>query len=150
MLTARRRLLVGLLVASTTLFVVGVSLERSSADTHTETATHAASSEGDDDRPAEHAQDATLLGVDAEAWPFVALAAATSLALAAGTWLRPRWGALLVLIAAAMLAFAALDVREVVHQLDENRTGLALLAALVAALHLNAAAIAAAPSTFAL
>lgn len=46
-------------------------------------------------------------------------------------------------VALAMAAFAALDVREVVHRVDESRTGLALLAALVAVLHLAAAVLAA-------
>ena len=41
-----------------------------------------------------------------------------------------------------MVAFAVLDVREVVHQLDEDNGGLALLAGVVAALHLGAAAVA--------
>jgi hypothetical protein len=41
-----------------------------------------------------------------------------------------------------MVAFAVLDVREVVHQLDDDNGGLALLAAAVAALHLGVAAIA--------
>jgi hypothetical protein len=44
----------------------------------------------------------------------------------------------------AMLAFAALDVREVFHQGDINESGLAVLAGAVAALHLAAAAVAAA------
>jgi hypothetical protein len=50
--------------------------------------------------------------------------------------------ALLAVIAGVMLAFAVLDVREVFHQLDEDRDGLALLAALVAVLHLASAAVA--------
>jgi hypothetical protein len=82
------------------------------------------------------------LGIDIEAAPFVALAAAASLLLALGAWLRPRWLLLLVGIAAAMLVFAALDVREVFHQSDESRTGLAVLAGFVALLHLGAAATA--------
>ena len=41
-----------------------------------------------------------------------------------------------------MVVFAVVDVREVFHQLDEDKDGLALLAALVAALHLAAAAVA--------
>jgi hypothetical protein len=41
-----------------------------------------------------------------------------------------------------MVALAALDVREVVHQVDEHNGGLAALAGVVAALHLAAAAIA--------
>ena len=76
----RRSLLVALLAVATAAFVVGVSLERSSGDSHEELA--------------------------------------------------------------AMVAFAALDVREVVHQLDEENAGLAVLAGVVAALHLGVAAIA--------
>jgi hypothetical protein len=41
-----------------------------------------------------------------------------------------------------MIAFAVLDVPEVVHQLDENNGGLALIAGAVAALHLGVAAVA--------
>jgi hypothetical protein len=86
-------------------------------------------------------QELKPLGVDIEAAPFVALAAVASLVLALGAWLRPRWLLLLLVIAAAMLVFAALDVREVFHQSDESRTGLAILAAFVALLHLGAAAV---------
>jgi hypothetical protein len=43
-----------------------------------------------------------------------------------------------------MALFAALDVREVFHQLDEDKTGLATLAVLVAAVHLAAAGLASA------
>jgi hypothetical protein len=39
------------------------------------------------------------------------------------------------------LAWAVLDIREVVHQLDESRTGVAVVAMAVAALHLGAAVI---------
>ena len=62
-----------------------------------------------------------------------------SLVLAAGCWLRPGWRWLLVLTAVAMVAFAALDVREVVHQFDESNAGLGLIALLVAVLHAAAA-----------
>jgi hypothetical protein len=41
-----------------------------------------------------------------------------------------------------MLAFAALDVREVAHQLDDDHTAMAILAATVAALHIAAAGVA--------
>jgi hypothetical protein len=44
--------------------------------------------------------------------------------------------------ALAMLAFTALDIREVTHQLSESRPGLAALAATVALLHLAAGAAA--------
>ena len=45
-------------------------------------------------------------------------------------------------VALIMLAFAALDIRELSHQLHESRPGLAALAATVALLHLAAAATA--------
>jgi hypothetical protein len=57
-------------------------------------------------------------------------------------WLRPRATLLLVGVGAAMALFAILDVREVVHQSDENGTGLALLAAAIAALDAAAAVVA--------
>jgi O-antigen ligase len=87
-------------------------------------------------------QELKPLGVDIEAAPFVALAVLASLGLAAAAWLRPRWLLLLLVVAATMLAFAALDVREIFHQQDESRTGLAVLAAAIAALHLAAATVA--------
>ena len=65
-----------------------------------------------------------------------------SLALAVAVWLRPESRPLLILVAVAMVAFAVLDVREVVHQLDEDNGGLALLAGVVAGLHLGVAAMA--------
>ncbi len=163
-----RALLVALLALSTVGFVVGVSVEKSSADSHDEAAPTATESgeaaeggEAHAGEGAEHAtgeaahsdpgpretdteggEDATLLGVDLEATPFVALAAALSLALAVAVWLRPGWAVLLAVVAVAMVVFAVVDVREVFHQLDENKGGLALLAALVAALHLAAAGVA--------
>ena len=161
----RRLLLAALLVASTVAFVIGVSIERSSDDGHDEPAAATVeSSESGDEHAGEGREEAvseteeegkresaaeadgnedeSVLGVDVEATPFVVLAAAVSLGLALAVWLRPDWGLMLGLVAAAMLAFAALDAREVVHQLDEDNGGLALLAAVVAALHLAAAAVA--------
>jgi uncharacterized SAM-binding protein YcdF (DUF218 family) len=102
-------------------------------------ATHAA--EGSTSQVEQH-KELRPLGVDIEAIPFIVLAALGSLALAAGAWGRPRWFALLAVLAAAMVAFAALDVREVFHQSDEARTGLEILAGAIAVLHLAAAAVA--------
>jgi hypothetical protein len=146
---ARRTLLVALLIASTAAFVVGVGVERSSADKHTEPARASESGEAGEGhaeaaRPeSDEGASESLLGVDYEATWFVALAAAFSLALAAAAWLRPRWALLLATVAVAMVAFAVLDVREIVHQLDESKGGLAALAAVVALCHLAAAAVAA-------
>jgi hypothetical protein len=77
------------------------------------------------------------LGTDIEAVPFVILAALVSLGLAAAAWTHPV-SLLLLVVAGTMLAFAALDVREVFHQNDEGQTGLAVLVGVVAALHLTA------------
>jgi hypothetical protein len=154
-----RGVLVALIVAVTAAFVVGVALERGGESGHRERGASEASSERDEGRSesgearpeevdvaerasAERREELHPLGVDVEAWPFVALAAVASLALAAAAFARPRAVALLALVAAAMLVFAAVDVREVVHQVDEDAGGLALLAATVAALHLAAAAVA--------
>lgn len=67
-------------------------------------------------------------GIDVEAWPFVAAAASASPALLAAASLRPNAVGVLALAAAAMLAFAVLDVREIVHRLDIDGDGLAVLA----------------------
>ena len=69
-------------------------------------------------------------------------AALASLALAAAGWLRSQSLAILLTVAAAMLVFAALDLREIFHQVDEDHNGLAALAAAVAALHAGAGAVA--------
>jgi hypothetical protein len=153
----RRTLLVALLVASTLAFVVGVSIERSSADTHPEPAATAQGGEAGESS-AEHAEEGnaevarpetdegaseSFFGIDYEATPFVVFATVFSLALAVAVWLRPRWALMLGAVAVAMVVFAALDVREVIHQLDESKGGLALLAGVVAVCHLAAAAVAA-------
>jgi len=69
------------------------------------------------------------------------LAVVAGLGLAA--LVTSRFGRLrgvLLAIAATALFWAILDVREVVHQLDESRNGVAAIAMTVAALHLAAAA----------
>jgi hypothetical protein len=159
--------LIALLVASTALFAIGAIAERSSRDTHTEpAAAHAAETGGESGEPAgahseggaseatasgeashgesgtEHAESERLLGVDAESTPLVVLAVLAGLALAAlaASRIGLRRGFLLTVVVIG-LAWAALDIREVVHQLDESRTGVAVVAVAVAALHLTVAAI---------
>ena len=82
---------------------------------------------------------AAVLGIDAESPAAVAAAVAVSLALAVGLWLlNRRWLALW--LSAFGVVFAVFDIAEISHQLDESRTGLAVLAAVIAAVHLAAAA----------
>jgi hypothetical protein len=154
---APRSLLAALVVAATVAFVVGTALERSAGESSAAPAAEAGEAHGEGaGEAATHAEgeaesqaasggersELRPLGVDLEAAPVVALAAVASLALALPAWLRPRAATLLAIVAAAMFAFAALDAREVLHQLDEHRTALVLLAATVAALHAAAAAVA--------
>ena len=156
-----RSALVALIALATVAFVIGTAIERNSgasreAEKAGQTAHHEGAAEGatgeageaarGEARPAgraeEHDSELTPLGIDIEAAPVVGLATLASLALAIAAWLGPRAIALLVVIALAMLAFAALDIQEAVHQSDEARIGLAILAGVVAALHLAAAALA--------
>ncbi|HEX5622719.1 MAG TPA: hypothetical protein VFX51_30105 [Solirubrobacteraceae bacterium] len=141
-LSRLRWTLVALLVASTALFAVGVSAERSAADDHAVEVVSEEHEIGHHDEPATETRE-TLLGVDVESTPLVVVAAAAGLALAAlaATRLGERAG-VLTAIAIIALAWAALDVREVIHQADESRTGVALVAAAVAFLHLASAAVA--------
>jgi hypothetical protein len=155
------RLLVALIVAATAAFVVGVALERhdrageparSSAAPQQEMPTEHAR-EGEGGAAAEGAEGArrheagesseTLLGVNPESTALVAAAVAFSLVLALAVWRASgTWWALGV-VALAMAAFGALDVREAVHQASESRPGLTVLASAVAALHLGAALLSA-------
>jgi hypothetical protein len=139
--------LVALLVVSTAAFVSGTSIERSSGgEAHAEPAGEAGERAGEAAESGEAAEQggeaAESDGESLESTPLVAAAAAFSLALALAVWLRPGWRRLLLCVAIAMVAFALLDVRELAHQVDEQDTGLALLAAVVAGLHLAAAAVA--------
>jgi hypothetical protein len=159
----RRFVLAGLLAAATLLFAVGVIAERSVTDEHTGPAVSAEASEpghteveGQAGEGA-HADEATastpaesaeagrerVLGVDIESTPLIVLAVLAGLALsaAAATDLGRR-RAFLLAVALIALAWAALDVREVLHQIDESREGIAAVAVAVAVLHLLAATVA--------
>ena len=160
-MSRRRWTLVALLVASTALFAVGVIAERSDADSHREQGSAQTQERGESGGDREGTQageaheqtahadgaregnDAAVLGVNVESTPLVVLAVIGGLALAALA--ATRFGELagvLMAIALIALAWAALDVREVIHQTDESRTGVALIASTVAILHLAAAAVA--------
>jgi hypothetical protein len=90
-----------------------------------------------------HSESEQLLGLDVESTPVIVLAVLAGLALsaAAASDLRHR-RAFLVTVAVIALGWAALDVRELLHQIDESREGIAALAAVVAVVHLLAAAVA--------
>ena len=135
------------LVAGATLFGFGVARERSGAGVH-EAAVAESGHAGETDETGggegsgggerTHAEsDAELLGIDLESPPFVVVAVIVSVGLAAGlVGLRSRTVVLVTLVVA--LAFAIADVREILVQLDEERKAIALIAALVALLHVTA------------
>lgn len=144
-----------LMVLSTSAFVVGTTVERSQAhsepavsETHTDvgTETHheGGSEETDGAKPhSENSQNSEkIAGIDVESTPLIVVGALLSLALAGAALRWPRREVFAVGFV-VLLGFAALDVREVAHQLDENAGGVAALAGLTLALHLAAAAVAA-------
>jgi hypothetical protein len=85
----------------------------------------------------------TLFGLNPEAPTLVALGVLVSVALAALVLLH-RSRLVGAVVTVSMLAFTALDVREILHQVNESHRGLAAVAATVAVLHLGAALAAAA------
>jgi hypothetical protein len=141
-----RRIAAVLLIVTAGLFVVGVAIEKSDghAETKSGSAGHDEGAEAGGEPTTTHTEGGkeTVIGVDIEAPVVVALAVAVSLAVAAALWLTAlMW----IAIAAGVVAlgFAVFDVAEVLHQLDESRTGLAVLAAVVASGHAAATAISA-------
>ena len=146
---ARSRIVVALLlVASATTFAAGVAIERSghhdasavtgaAVTNPTAPEGSAARETGEKHTPAQvtEAKSEQLFGVNTESNTVIAFVVAISLLLAIGA-LAIRSPLILVSIAVFGLGAVAFDVREVLHQLDESRTGVATLAALIAALHL--------------
>jgi len=154
-----RKMLVSLIVLSTVAFGVGVILERLSGEpAHEGSSTEAPAHEGGGEAvegsgeegaggevaapvsegSGEPNGEETVVGIDPESTPLVVFAIVASLLLAAGCWFRPGWQWLLVVTAFATAAFAVLDFRELIHQLDESNTGLAFVAGAVAVLHVAA------------
>jgi hypothetical protein len=166
----RQKLLVGLILASTLAFALGIVLERSVTDkSHTEAATVQAtsgtpsetaegsssetatqksseSSEGSSatEPAATHTEagEQRILGINPESNGPILAAIAVSLALAVAAW-RSKARALMLGIVAFGLLFAAFDIRDVIFQSQQSRWTLVALAVLVAALHLSASAVAA-------
>jgi len=143
-----RRLAAVLFVVTAGLFVIGINAEGDSEATEAEEAEEGEEGEegeaghdeeGEEGEPGHDEEgEEKVLGVDVESPATVALAVIVSIALGVGLWLsNRRW---LALVATAVaLAFAVFDIAEVVHQLDESDTGLAVLAGVIAFGHVAAA-----------
>ncbi len=158
----RLPLLVALLLASSAvLFAIGTAIEHSQRGTHRDEAALSSAAESGGDTSGEakatgetgageathtessaaaastEARSEEIAGIDPESWPLVGLAIAVSLLVAAGVyWRRGRW---LVAAIGFGLVFAAADTRELVHQIQESRTTVALIAGVLIALHVLAA-----------
>jgi hypothetical protein len=102
---------------------------------HRETATESGHSGESAAQLASEKHGERVFGIDIESPALVAAAVAVSLLLAAALWLTGSVFAPLALAGFALVA-AIFDVREVFHQIDESRTDLTVIAAIVAALHL--------------
>jgi hypothetical protein len=152
-----RAILVLLLVSSAVLFAAGAAVERhhdeggtpAVQETHAEggSSEEGSSEEGGQtgEAPAvgssAEVSSEKLLGIDPEAPWVVVTGVALSIALAVGIWvLRRRM--ILGLAIAFGLVLAALDVRELVHQLQESRPSLIAVASILAVPHVLVAATA--------
>lgn len=143
----RLRWLVGiLLIVAASLFAVGVATEgdvhrEAVAGDHHETGGAEGGGAAHDERTEVAETGERVLGINLEATPLVVAALAVSLVLAAATWRRDRR---IVLLVTGVFAagFAALDVAEFSHQIQRPAVLLAIIAAVIAVLHVFAALLA--------
>ena len=142
--TARlRSILIGLILASGALFVVGVLLERADESTGHGAAAEA-SGESAEAQAAETAgevahSEGTVFGIGPDSPLLVIGAVLVSLALAAVVLRKAGGGAGLAAVAAVCIVFAAFDFREGAHQAEVERTGVLVIALVVGVGHLLAA-----------
>ena len=151
-----RAILVLLLVVSAALFAIGTAVEHGHHQEgtvsvkETTAPTEGSSESGTDEHAGEthpgaeetsRAGSERLIGFDPEAPWVIATGVAASILLAVAAWtLRRR--EVLILAVLFGLALAALDVRELVHQLNEARPSLVAVSVVLAVLHLLVAATA--------
>ena len=146
--TSLRALLAGLLVVSAILFAVGSTVERHQRGKETTAAAHEERSGGEShEESTAHAEaheekGVTLLGINTESLGLEIAAIVASLLLAAAALLLRQRLVLLAIIAFG-LVFAAGDIRELVHQINESHEGIAAIAAILIGLHLAVAGTAA-------
>ena len=152
-----------LLLVGAALFTVGVAVERAAIADESSSAAHPSSTEsphqegsgtegsstegsgieaGQPTTPAPELHSEAILGINVESWPPAIAAAIVSIGVAFAAW-RGRPRAILFAVAVFALAFTVLDVREVIHQSSEGRTGIVVLASVIALVHLAAATLAA-------
>ena len=155
-----RWLLSALLVIGAALFAVGVAAERNSEDDHRDEPVATQVDEGEEAEPNDAAETAketqadeagdrheqeeggeSVLGINAESTPLVVIGVGMSIAFAVLVWFRrDRW--LLWTVAAFAALFTVFDVAEMLHQIDEDRTGIAVIAGVLAVVHASATLVA--------
>lgn len=141
-----RWLLGALLIAAAALFAIGAASEKAGHSEKTESVEsveHNESGEGATPVESSASSESTekVLGLNLESTPLVVVAVAISVALAAATWKTNH--KLVILVAGLFaIAFAVLDIAEFVHQVDKSAAGVAVLAAIIAVLHIAAALVA--------
>jgi hypothetical protein len=125
--------------------VIGSAIEKSQAtEHHTETTGETsgeAHSESGGEAPlhsggqaSESGTQEKVLGINIESTPMIVLAVAVTLALAAAAWFSGASPVLWTIVAFG-IAFAAFDFLEAVHQGNESRSGLVVLAVALAMIH---------------
>ena len=137
-----------LLTVTAALFAIGVIAEANratnneSSEIHVESGNESGETSGSATAaagPSEATE--TVLGIDVESPATASVAVVASLALAGGLWFTRRRA---ITLGTALFAalFAAFDIAEIAHQINESCTGLAVLAAPVTLGHAAAAVVA--------
>jgi hypothetical protein len=154
-LTRLRGALVVLLVGSGLLFAIGSTIERHQDHNEQPAATTGNGESGESggesgsEGSAGHVEKShgeagvKILGVNTESLALTVVAVVASLLLPLAVWLRHWPRPILLLVVGFGLVFAAGDGRELVHQLDESKVGIAAIAAILIGLHLAVVALAA-------
>jgi hypothetical protein len=160
------RWLAVLILISASLFAVGAAIERSKhhnesvaspsagqtgGETHSEgggeSAGHRAAESGSGSSTAggeTHSESSEkIFGINPESTGLVIAAVVAAVVLAVAVWFSAVPLVLLAVIGFGIV-FAVFDVREVVHQANESRAGLVVIASVLALIHLGVAALAAA------
>ena len=143
-----RALVAALLLAATIVFAIGISIEKSEEGEHSEpAAAHSESGErsgaseaaesSEATEPA-HADEETILGIDAELTPIIVVGIVASLLLAGAAWRYGNRREVLVVVAIFCVGFAVLDSIEASRKLGEEDT-IAALAVAALILHVAAA-----------
>jgi hypothetical protein len=150
-----RGVLVGLIVAATVAFFIGVGIERANEDArsgsaetpHVETGGETGDEVGEEGEPTGSEggatqEEGTILGIDPESIPLAIGAGVVSLLLAFLVWTRPAWRWPSAVTAVVMFGFLIFDIREILHQVEESRASVTIAATVVALLHGAAAVVA--------